>query len=140
MGAVQKRRHTNLRLKGKKGPPARGAAPKGLGLTARERRRTVAGRLPEGGVGAASVFHKTRLSDIPRQRLHKAIHCLASAQPTNRPPQSSRKIGLREAGRLAEPLRFADANHLPFQGRQSVLNANWYQEDKGGERDDVLLG
>ena len=57
------------------------------------------------GVGAASVFHKTRLSDIPRQRLHKAIHCLASAQPTDRPPQSSRKIGLREAGRLAEPLR-----------------------------------
>ena len=47
-------------------------------------------------------------------------------QPTDRPPQSSRKIGLREAGRLAEPLRFADANHLPFQGRQSILNANWY--------------
>ena len=30
--------HTNSRLKkGKKGPPARGAAPKGLELTARER-------------------------------------------------------------------------------------------------------
>ena len=30
--------YTNSRLKkGKKGPPARGAAPKGLGLTARER-------------------------------------------------------------------------------------------------------
>ena len=56
-------------------------------------------------MGAASVFHKTRLSDIPCQRLHKAIHCLASAQPTDRPPQSSRKIGLREAGRLADPLR-----------------------------------
>ena len=40
--------NTNLRLKGKKGPPARGAAPKGLGLTARERQRTAAGRLPEG--------------------------------------------------------------------------------------------
>ena len=38
----------NLRLKGKKGPPAREAAPKGLGLTARERQRTAAGRLPEG--------------------------------------------------------------------------------------------
>ena len=53
---------TNLRLKGKKGPPARGAAPKGLG-----------GVEPE-----------------------------------------------------KQPLRFADANHLPFQGRQSILNANWY--------------
>ena len=52
----------NLRLKGKKGPPARGAAPKGLG-----------GVEPE-----------------------------------------------------KQPLRFADANHLPFQGRQSILNANWY--------------
>ncbi len=55
--------HTNLRLKGKKGPPARGAAPKGLG-----------GVEPE-----------------------------------------------------KQPLRFADANHLPFQGRQSILNAIWYQ-------------
>ena len=50
----------NLRLKGKKGLPARGAAPKGLG-----------GVEPE-----------------------------------------------------KQPLRFADANHLPFQGRQSILNAN----------------
>ena len=83
--------YTNLRLKGKKGPPARGAAPKGLGLTARERRRTVAGRLSEGGVGAASVFHKTRLSNIPRQRLHKAIHCLASAQPTDTTPVACRR-------------------------------------------------
>ena len=40
--------YINLRLKGKQGPPARGAAPKGLGLTARERQRTAAGRLPEG--------------------------------------------------------------------------------------------
>ena len=46
--------HTNSRLKGKKGPPARGAAPKGLG-----------GVEPE-----------------------------------------------------KQPLRFADANHLPLQGRQ----------------------
>ena len=106
-------------------------------------------RQPEGSPKGRGVFHKTRLSDIPRQRLHKAINCLVEAQPTNaalqsltllhklrrlaelrkspdflrpqptdRPPQSSRKIGLREAGRLAEPLRFADANHLPFQGRQ----------------------
>ena len=55
--------HTNSRLKGKKGPPARGAAPKGLG-----------GVEPE-----------------------------------------------------KQPFRFADANHLPFQGRQSILNANWYK-------------
>ena len=75
---------------------------------------SVTERLPEGSPKGRGVFHKTRLSDIPRQRLHKAIHCLASAQPTDRPPQSSRKIGLREAGRLAEPLRFADANHLPL--------------------------
>ena len=68
------------------------------------------------GVGAASVFHKTRLSDIPRQRLHKAIHCLASAQPTDRPPQSSRKIGLREAGRLAEPLRLTPFGISPYRG------------------------
>ena len=53
---------TNLRLKGKKGPPARGAAPKGLG-----------------GVE-------------PEKQL----------------------------------LRFADTNHLPFQGRWLILNANWY--------------
>ena len=57
--------NTNLRLKGKKGPPARGAAPKGLG----------------------GVEHEK------------------------------------------QPLRFADANHLPFQGRQSILNANWYKPD-----------
>ena len=70
--------HTNSRLKGKKGPPARGAAPKGLG----------------------GVFHKTRLSDIPRQRLHKAINCLASAQPTNAALQSLTR--LHKLRRLAE--------------------------------------
>ena len=105
--------HTNLRLKGKKGPPdekpkrptrlvprrssayARGAAPKGRG-----------------------VFHKTRLSDIPRQRLHKAIHCLVEAQPTDRPPQSSRKIGLREAGRRVVWLNPSAAlgDTSPFRG------------------------
>ena len=89
-------------------------------------------RLPEGSPKGRGVFHKTGLSDISHQRLHKAIHCLASAQPTNRPPQSSPKIGLREAGRLAKPLRFADANHLPFQGRQSTLNAIWYQDQSAG--------
>ena len=52
-------------LKGKKGPPAGGAAPKGLGGVELEK----------------------------------------------------------------QPLRFADANHLPFQGRQSILNAIWYQPD-----------
>ena len=52
------------------------------------------------GVGAASVFHKTRLSDIPRQRLHKAIHCLASAQPTNAALQSLTR--LHKLRRLAE--------------------------------------
>ena len=55
---------------------------------------------PRRGVGAASVFHKTRLSDIPRQRLHKAINCLASAQPTNAAPQSLTR--LHKLRRLAE--------------------------------------
>ena len=88
-------------------------------------------RQPEGSPKGRGVFHKTRLSDIPRQRLHKAIHCLASAQPTNRPPQSSRKIGLREAARLAKPLR-RPWRHLPFQGRQSILDAIWYQDQSAG--------
>ena len=59
------------------------------------------GGLPRRG-GVFFIRRETRLSDILRQRLHKAIHCLVEAQPTDRPPQSSRKIGLREAGRLAE--------------------------------------
>ena len=61
--------YTNLRLKGKKGPPAREAAPKGLG----------------------------------------------SVEPEK------------------QPLRFADANHLPFQGRQSILNANWYYDAQNSQ-------
>ena len=82
-------------------------------------------RQPEGSPKGRGVFHKTRLSDIPRQRLHKAIDCLASAQPTNAVLQSLTR--LHKLRRLTEPLRFADANHLPFQGRQSILNAIWYQ-------------
>ena len=59
---------TNLRLKGKKGPPARGAAPQGLG-----------GVEPEG-----------------------------------------------------QPLRFAGANHLPFQGRRKDERAFFRPPCKGG--------
>ena len=51
---------------------------------------------------------------------------------------ASRKIsfisgGLGRPGGLGgvepekQPLRFADANHLPFQGRQSTLDAIWYK-------------
>ena len=57
-------------------------------------------RLPEGSPKGRGVFHKTRLSDIPRQRLHKAINCLASAQPTNAALQSLTL--LHKLRRLAE--------------------------------------
>ena len=59
-------------------------------------------RQPEGSPKGRGVFHKTRLSNISRQRRKTTINCPLSAQPTDRSPQSSRKIGLREAGRLAE--------------------------------------
>ena len=49
-----------------------------------------------------------------------------------RPPQSSRKIGLREAGRLRAFVSrvvwlnpSGPSDHLPFQGRQSILSATW---------------
>ena len=75
------------------------------------------GGLPRRG-GVFFIRRETRLSDILRQRLHKAIHCLVEAQPTDRPPQSSRKIGLREAGRRVVWLNPSAAlgDTSPFRG------------------------
>ena len=58
-----RRLNTNLRLKGKKGPPARGAAPKGLG----------------------GVFHKTRLLTFPvNASARQSIALLRHSRPTQR--------------------------------------------------------
>ena len=57
------------------------------------------GGLPRRG-GVFFIRRETRLSDILRQRLHKAINCLASAQPTNAALQSLTR--LHKLRRLAE--------------------------------------
>ena len=94
---------TNSRLKkGKKGPPARGAAPKGLGVF---------------------FIRRACLTFPVNASTRQSIALLRHSRPTRRRPP----VGVRKSCRLAEPLR-RPWRHLPFQGRQSTLDAIWYQK------------
>ena len=78
---------------------------------------------PKGREGRRVFFIRRACLTFPvNASTRQSIALLRHSRPTRRRPP----VGVRKSCRLAEPLR-RPWRHLPFQGRQSILNANWHQ-------------